>query len=271
MKKILFLFLSITLVACGNADKGAQEMLSEAKSLLSQQKFDDANAMIDSIRKTYPRAVEQIKEGVALRQEVRLARNKTQIAVCDSLIPLAEAKVEELKKQFVFDQNKQYQTKGFFFPRKTPTTISSTYFRSSVTEEGEIYLESIFLGGGKHNQVMLSSNGETIESSRISGDGLNYRFVTLGKQYEVLTITPMSQNGIVDFVKRNEKNTIKLTLKGGGVASYNLSATQKSDIVLSSQLATAILEKDSLMSVKDKATILLNYVKDQTQPKVETE
>lgn len=171
----------------------------------------------------------------------------------------------------MFSQNKEYQTKGFYFPKKTPTTISATYFRSSVTEEGEVYLESIFLGGGKHNQVVLSANDETVESLPIRGDGVNYRFTTLDRQYEVLTITPMNQSGMLDFVVKNEKNPIKITLKGGGVTLYTLSATQKSDIVLSSKLASAILEKDSLMSVKDKATILLNYVSAENQPKVETE
>lgn len=263
MKKILFLLLSLLLVSCGNTNKGAQELLDGAKSMLTQEQFDIAEQMIDSIRKTYPRAVEQIKESVALRKDIRVARNKAQIAVCDSLIPLAETKVEELKKQFVFNQNKEYQTKGFFFPKKTPVTILSTYFRSSVTEEGEVYLESVFTGGGKHHQVMLSSNGETVESFPIRGDGVNYRFSTLGKQYEVLTITPVNQNGMLDFVVKNEKNPIKITLKGGGTASYSLNAVQKSDIVLSSKLARAIFEKDSLMSVKDKATILLNYVTEQ--------
>lgn len=263
MKKVLILILTLVVVACSDKGKDARLMLEDAKKLSEQGQFDDAEHMIDSIRKTYPRAVEQIREGVTLKKEVRIAKNNRQIAICDSLIPLAEANVNALKKQFVFNQNKEYQTKGFYFPKKTPTTILSTYFRSSVTEEGEVYLESVFVGGGKHSKVQLSSNGEVVESLPIVGDGVNYRFVTLGKQYEVLTITPANQNGMLNFVVKNQKNPIKITLKGSGATSYNLSNLQKTDIVLSSQLADAIQERDSLMSVKDKATILLNYVKDQ--------
>lgn len=271
MRKVLYLVLACVFVACGDANKDAQQMLQDAKDLSTEGRFDDAELMIDSIRKTYPRAVEQIKEGMSLKKEVRIAKNKHQIAVCDSLIPLAETRVSELKRQFVFSQNKEYQTKGLYFPKNTQITIQSTNFRSSVTEEGEVYLESVFLGGGKHDKVALTANGETVESLPIRGDGLNYRFSTLGKQYEVLTITPTDQNGLLDFVIKNEKSPIKIILKGSGATSYNLSSVQKSNIVLSSKLSKAIVERDSLMSVKDKATILLNYASEQNQPTKATE
>lgn len=262
MKNILLFITALWLLfACADKNAGAQIFMDEAKALYSEKKYDEAKQRLDTMQKVYPKALAQIKEGVILLKEIRIAKNKSQIALCDSLLVLEEAKVEALKKNFTFVQNKEYQEKGFYVPRGTVMAATQTQLRSGVTENGELFLESVYVGGGIHNQIALKTkSGKAVESLPVTGDGLNFRFSNLGVQYEIIKFTQAAENGVAQFIKDNQTEPISLTLKGKNTYSYTLSAIQKKNISLAADFSNIMLKVDSLKSEKEKSAILLNSV-----------
>lgn len=261
VRSILVLSFSLMAYACADKNEGAQVFLDEAKSLYEQGKYDESKSMIDSIKKVYPKALPQIKEGVSLLKEVRIGKNKMLITMSDSLLVIHEAKLESLKKGFIYTINKAYQDQGVYLPKGTPTTNEATYLRSGVAADGLPFLESVYAGAGMHNQIAVKTkDGLSAESLTVTDDGLNFRFSNLGKQYEVIKFIPAHQNGVVEFISSNVEKPIILTLKGKNAYSYTLSSTQKKDVAKSLELSVAMLQVDSLKSVKEKAAILLNHV-----------
>ena len=89
MKRVLFILSSVFLfTACGSNDKQqeAENLLKEANTLFQQKKYVEARACIDSLRHTYPNAIEARKKALTLYQEIELKRTQEELAKTDSLL-----------------------------------------------------------------------------------------------------------------------------------------------------------------------------------------
>lgn len=266
MKKSLFsitIFLaSLLFTSCTDSNsEQANKYLSHIQDLSNNGNFEEALLKIDSIQVLYPKAFDEIKKGLAYKQEVRRAMNEKQIANCDSLIAIYSPQIDSVKKLFVLNQNKEYQDKGIFVPKTVNSNVlNSNMLRSGVNEDGTVYLESVYLGGQLHDIVRVSSKDKQFaESLPITDDGLNFRFSNLGKQYEVIKVMPVHNNGLIEFISSSSQ-PLTVTLKGKNTVSYPLSNIQRKAIVDSYTLSKLILTQDSLIDVKEKAQTLINYL-----------
>lgn len=248
---ILFIFL----LACSSSDDSAQSHLDAARKYYKQRKFLLATQEIDSIRILYPRAVEQRKGGVALLDSVRRAENADIISTCDSLVKLFEPKVEDTKRMFVYQRNKQYQETGNYIPKEQIMDhIVSTSLRSGVSESGQLYIESVFVGTQKHKKLKISlKDGSFAETLSVTDDGLNYRFSNMGKGYEVIRFAGADENGVGKFIFANSDKPLVASISGGGSYTYALSQITKTAIAKSYQLSVMMIQLDSLKTEKEKA------------------
>ena len=248
--------LFIFLLACSSKDDGAQSHLDAARKYYKQREISLATQEIDSIKFLYPRAIEQRKAGIALLDSVRRDENAYIIYNCDSLIKSFEPKVEDAKKMFVYQRNKQYQEEGNYIPREQVTDyIGSTSLRSGVSGSGQLYIESVFVGVQKHKKLkVLLKDGSFAETRSVTDDGLNYRFSNMGKGYEVIRFAGADENGVGKFIFSNSDKSLVATISGGtGNYSYTLSQITKSAIAKSYQLSVMMIQLDSLKTEKEKA------------------
>ena len=249
---ILFFFL----FACSSGNDGAQSRLDAARKYYKQREFSLATQEIDSIKVLYPTAIEQRKAGLALLDSVRRGENNDIIRTCDSLIRLFEPKVEETKKMFVYQRDKRYQETGSYIPREQVADhIASTSLRSGVSEEGQLYIESVFIGAQKHKKMRVSlKDGSFVETHPVTDDGLNYRFSNMGKSYEVIRFAGVDENGVGKFIFSNSDKPLTASIEGGtGNYTYALSQITKSAIAKSYQLSIMMIQLDSLKTEKEKA------------------
>lgn len=268
--KPLIILFAILFISCGSDNSGAIERLNKARQLSDAGDYVMAKQEIDSLKALYPKAFDQIRASLALLDTIRRGENVKQIAVCDSLIKLHEPQVELLKKMFVFQQDKRYQETGAYVPKETGTdALTATTLRSGVGEDGQLYIESIFVGGSqKHNRVRISTkDGSFAESLLVNDDGLNFRFSNLGKNYEVIKIAGTSDNGVARFIVANAAKPLTLTLEGQGKHSYTLPQPVKAAVAKSYELSTMMLQLDSLKTEKEKAEFK-NYYLDNKNNKV---
>ncbi|WP_108823090.1 hypothetical protein [Dysgonomonas sp. Marseille-P4361] len=274
MQKLQRVFLTLFVVfscACGSKDEGAKLHLEAARNFYQQGKFDLAKQEIDSINLLYTKAIEERKASLALLDSVRRGENDYTIEICDSLITLYTPEVEKYKKDFVFLQNKEYQETGTFVPKTIASggAITGTTLRSGVGEDGVLYLESVFVGGQKHNQIKVSAkDGTFVQSLPVTDEGLLYRFSNMGKSYEVIRFQGAHENGIAKFIYANKDNPLTIALEGKNKYTYTLSQTLKSAVSKSYQLSVMMLQLDSLKTEKEKAEFK-NYNLDKKYGAVE--
>lgn len=259
MHKLQWVILTLFAVfsfACSPKDDGARLHLEAARSFYKQGKFDLAKQEIDSVNQLYTKTINERKASLALLDSVRRGENDHTIKVCDSLIILYTPEVEKYKKDFVFQRNKEYQETGTFVPKAVASggVITGTILRSGVGEDGILYLESVFVGEQKHNQIKVSTkDGTFAQSLPVTDDGFLYRFSNMGKSYEVVRFQGAKENGVAKFIFANKDNPLTVTLQGKNKYTYTLSQTLKSAVSKSYQLSVMMLQLDSLKTEKEKA------------------
>lgn len=258
---LIFVF-TILANACSKNNKDAEKYLHDIRNLYENGNYDLAKQRIDSIQILYPKAFEQIKEGMVLLQEVRRAQDTRQIAFCDSAVSVLITRIDSLRQYFVYDRDKEYEEMGRFLPKATSSkTLTGTLLRSGVNEDGSLYLESVYIGDQYHNQLKISNkDGDFVETSVVNDDGLNFRFTDMGKQYEIIKFGNSDENGVAKFIYAYQDKPLTVTLQGKNTTSYALSATAKKSITDAYLLSIIMLEMDSLITVKEIARKRLEYL-----------
>lgn len=266
---LLVLVFALLASACSKSNKEAENYLQDIQSLYQEGNYELAKQKIDSIQILYPKAFDQIKEGMALLQDVRRAQDSRQVAYCDSSITILSSRIDSLKQSFVYERDKEYEEMGRFLPKPTSGKIlTSTMLRSGVNEDGSLYIESVYIGGQYHNKVYVADkDGSYAETLEVSDDGLNFRFNDMGKQYEVIKFGKSDENGVAKFIYACMDKPLTVTLKGKNSTSYLLSAMVKKSIADAYQLSTTMLEMDSLNNVKEIAQKRLEYLDIQKEKK----
>ena len=105
-KRILpIIVVGLLMAGCGNNEKEqAEQLLQEAYEKFEQRKFDEARACIDSLRKTFPNIVEARKGALKLHQEIELEAAQDELAQTDSLLQIANQKLESMREKVEADK-----------------------------------------------------------------------------------------------------------------------------------------------------------------------
>lgn len=265
MKKsnyVIILFLMIlTTVSCGDKkNQQAIQYLNNIRTLYEQGQYETALQQIDSIQILFPKAFQEIKDGLALKQEVRRASDQKQIALCDSLVVTYQPKIDSIKKLFTYRKEKDDDYGVYISKAVSGDTPASTMLRSGVNDNGSMYIESVYIGGQIHNTIRVSTKDDkSAESLPIEGDGFVFRFSHMGKQYEIIQATSVHDNGLAHFIAYADA-PLTVTLKGKNTTSFPLSNIQKKAITDSYQLSRLMLQQDSLATAKDKAQMRIKYL-----------
>lgn len=266
MKKIncrlIILLTALFMISCGDKkDSQAIQYLDNIRSLYERGEYNIALRQIDSIQILFPKAFLEIKEGLALKQEVRRASDVKQITISDSLLVVYQPKIDSIKKLFSYRKEKD-DDYGVFIPKSIFSSIpNTTTLRSGVNDNGTMYIESVYIGGQIHNIIGVSTkDGKSVETLPIEGDGFVFRFNHMGKQYEIIQASPVHDNGLANFIFTYSDSPLTVMIKGKNSISFALPNIQKKAIADSYQLSKLMLQYDSLVTAKDKAQMRIKYL-----------
>ena len=97
----LALCAALVLAGCGGnaAEQKAGELLEQARQLVDKGEYAKASAMIDSLRKNYPDALDARKKGLRLYQESELKRAQAIVEGVDTVLQRVEAEYQTMKKE----------------------------------------------------------------------------------------------------------------------------------------------------------------------------
>lgn len=109
MKRLVTIAILTTLAFAACRDNNQQQanlMLDRANQLFTEQKYDRALIVIDSLREVYPGAIDTRKRALRLQQDIELKRSQEELAVVDSALEAVKhdyeyqrQKVEKDKQQ----------------------------------------------------------------------------------------------------------------------------------------------------------------------------
>lgn len=261
---VLFALGILGMMSCGSKTKKATDYLQIAENAYQTGNYESAKSNIDSIKLLHPKAFKEIREGFDLLQEVRKAENKRNIMFIDSMIEVNSTKLKKLQKDFNFVRDKDYQEFGNYIPKLTPVsqTLNHNNLRSGVSEKGVLFLESILVGSNhNHNKIKTSTpDGSYAETLAVTADGLNYKFTTGNKTYEIVRFFGSDENGVAKFIYTFQNEPIKLTYIGRSSSSITLSKSSKIAISQSFELSSVLFEIEDLKYEKGKTEALLRYL-----------
>lgn len=243
MRKILFLALAAAMLAVSCQDNKAEKasrLLDEARDALNSGSIDKARGLIDSIRSTYPEAVEVRYKALDLSNELNIQEAANELSLTDSLLAAKQMDLEEMKASFKLEKNTKYQSVGYYVtPEQTSDASHKTMLRAEVNEEGQMLLVSIVHGRKlNHKKVMaVLQTGESVESAEC------FSFLThsVGGYEEESSYKLGEDGGIVKFIVDNP-GTIGVRYIGDATLEQHLTPTEKHAV--KSCYALSLLFKD---------------------------
>ena len=261
--KILLLPLLSLVVACGNNEKLAQEMLSQAELLYNQGNYIEATQWVDSISATYPQETDVIRQGMMLQCHINQKRYERELIEVDSLYNAAQAELSALKNRFVLVREGKEQTLANYVYKGTRRKgeVKSSELRVHVTEKGDLQLSSIYYGKSKlnHTGVMAQlADGTFAKTAAIAYDGgKNYRYKTGENNVEMVTYNLSQCRDVVALIAANPQAKCRVKYTGGKSKDLNIDKLTREAIANSYRMAQLFVMTDSLASRREFGIIQL--------------
>lgn len=264
VQTIILMLLAVMLPSCFGSNRSAKDYLSEAETAYKEGNYQLAKLKIDSIKILFPKSFDEINSGFSLMQEVRMAENKRNIQFCDSMLNENYKQLNEMLTMFDFIRDDRYQEFGEYYPKIYPhnASLNRNGLRSGVSEKGLLFIESILSGTTiKHNQIRAISIDNTFaETGVVTSDGLNYRFNTLDKSYEIVRYSGNDENGLAQFIYTNRDKPITVNFIGNRTITTTLPNDAKQGISQSFELSNLLLSIEQLKLEKEKSEVLIRYL-----------
>jgi hypothetical protein len=259
----LILF-SLLLFSCTGKNRGAMKYLSEAGEAYREGNYSLAKLKIDSIKILFPKSFDEINTGFALMQEIRMAENRRNIIYCDSMLREKYTQLNEMLGRFDYIRDERYQEFGEYYPKAYPhqSSLSRSGLRSGVREKGTLFIESILSGSAiRHNNIRVSAgDGNFAETLAVTSDGLNYRFNTQDKTYEIVRYSGNSENGVARFIYTFRDQPISVRFIGNRSITVVMTDAAKKGVSDSFELSSLLLDIEQLKLEKEKSEALIRYL-----------
>ena len=261
--KILMRPLLLSVVACGNNEKLAQEMYNQAEQLYLSGDYIAATQWVDSISATYPQEVDVIRNGMLLQCHINQKRYEKELIEVDSLYNAATSELAALKGRFELTREGKEQTLANYIYKGTRSKgeVRRNELRVQVTEKGDLQLTSVYCGKSKIGHTGISvqtADGRAARTAEIAYDGgKNYRYASGGMNIEMVTYNMAQCQDVVSFIAANGDAKIRVKYTGGKSQDLSLDKLTREAIANSYRMAQLFVMTDSLQSRREYGIIQL--------------
>ncbi|MGL5786365.1 MAG: hypothetical protein ACRCX4_06090 [Bacteroidales bacterium] len=268
MKKILFSIATIcSLVACSGNKQAAEDRFDQATSYYNKGDYNLAKREIDSIKTNYPKEFDVLRKSIRLMRQIEMKEQERNFQYCDSMLTVLTDKSTDLKKNFKFIQDKEYDQIGRYVHKTLDIeqNVNHNYLRAEVFENGTLQLISVYNGPRplKHNMVKVSlKDGAFAETQAIPFDGgRNFRFKDGDTNHERVTYNLQNDGGVTNFVSQYKDQPITLLFIGEQKEATHLLPAQKNAINMSMELSNTLQAMQTLVEEKRLAEAKINLLK----------
>lgn len=268
MKKSLIPIIALLLlVSCGdNGEKNALVYLRKAKMALSEENFNGAKLLIDSIKQLYPKAFEARRQGIKLMQQVDLKEQQKSLLYLDSMMVVKQCQLDSIRENFVLEKDTAYQDVGnWLYPSQVvEKNIGRSFLRGQVNERGEMSITSIYCGGASiHHSVVKVSVGDLYAETPISKDC--YETTDLGRSIEKADFKAGEDGGLILFVAAHKDENIQLTFIGDRTYRTAMQPNDRKAIAELAELAKILTAMEQIRKEQKEARLKIDFVKRKMQ------
>ncbi len=228
MKHNLFLLIVLAILTACNTKSDAElaaERVSQARSLVQTNQFNQAKLELDSVHILYPKEVAVRRMAKSLSDSIVYLEAQRTLAYSDSLLNTLLPQVDPLLKKFRYEKNEKYEDEGKYvhYLLKTTSNTSRCYLQCYVSDQRKTILKSYYFGAKpiQHDRLTLTANEMSIEQT-----GSQHSFEAEG-WHEILTLNEESALQILNFISAHKQDRIKVTLSGKSNYIYYLQANEK--------------------------------------------
>ncbi len=232
---------------------GAEQLVASADSALKVQNYDEAMAILDSLKAKYPQEIEMQRQGMHLRPQVIEGQTIRQLQTADSLRAYYEYVADSLKQYFTLVHNPELGEDYDYYvikEYKNSNLFNRTGIEARVEPSGELRLISSLVGhpAVKHTQIALAPKGQgsfKVESAEVPYDGeRNYR----SGATEMITFTGAECDTLGHYLVTEAPKDVMLVFRGAKVHSMPLSKNDRKSLEMSYRFAqaTAMHRKQAL-------------------------
>ncbi|GAF05136.1 hypothetical protein [Saccharicrinis fermentans] len=218
VKRLLFISTLLLTVACGPTPQEiAQQKFKRAHELFSQEQFNDAKIVLDSIISEFPKEIEFVARAEDLMRTIKIGEQERNLTFLDSAISKKEKELKALMKNFIVSND--YGKKEILIHKrqKPQNSYSRTYLRAHLDMKGNFYISSRYSGNSyiHHNKIKVYNKGQSVTSEKIpEGAFDNIQFEDQGTYWEVVNYKNGADNGIIDFIAQNVNKPLKVQFMG---------------------------------------------------------
>lgn len=241
-----FLVVLVVFTSCSGREqqeKQADERLSKVRSLINENKLNEAKSEIDSVHLLFPRLVDKRKLAVALKDSIILRESHRTVNYCNKVLPELKAAYEQLEKNFAFQKNEKYEETGKYIykTQRGEQNAVRNYLKCEVDENSDFFITSMY-SGSKINHFAIKAQAagmEVLTDTVAKNAGVLHTFSDGESNFEQLTFKNDADGGLAAFINSNKQLAIKITLIGSKRMSYVLTQGDKDAIVAAYGFANA--------------------------------
>lgn len=261
---ISFCIIFLLLTACGNSNKNAGYYIEQSKVAFAEGNDTLALELLDSVSVLFPKDIPNRRNADTLRWEIQMKQCVTSIPMLDSVIEIAQYKLDSLVKFFKFYKDSLYQDIGTYEHRilTTERNTNRCYLKPSVDENGAVTITSFYYGArAHHNQLKVSVDSFFVETPVIPSENISDFQLDESEYKEVIIVDSTYLNGIDEYIAANADRKIRITLKGDNPYVYYLNGTEKEIFYTTYQFANILSIYSKAINQKSKAIQKIEILK----------
>ena len=219
----------VATVSCNKHEStDAENLYSEAETLLASNKPESTIALIDSISKKYPGEIELQRKAMHLRTLAdSVVIDKEEILI-DSALHADSIVFTTLQNEFIYVKNKE-MVEGYYIDKSLSSNslFERTGIEPRVDENGNMFIVSC-LFGKNYNHTYLSAlcNKGTSQTKKVEyDDNLNYHYTSERGKCEMVTFLAETCTDFTEFIKDNSEEKITIEFCGDKKHSTTLNPT----------------------------------------------
>ena len=174
MRNLIIIMSLLLLVSCKDAalpsesgmEEQAKELLAQANSAYEAQDYTKAKILLDSIKRTYPRAFKVGCEREVLYNRVLVDEKKRDVEFLESEIERLSQLRDSLAKSFDYRKDSRYEDFAVYShpSQAISKNAGNCFMRATVNEDAEAVITSFYRGNRiGYNRIKVSSGGVFVE------------------------------------------------------------------------------------------------------------
>lgn len=167
MKSVLCFFALLTVVTTCTQPKEDVEakavvLLDDARLAMNEECYDKARQLVDSLRTTYPKAVQTRRNALRFMDTLELNNAKHELAQKQLCWEDSSRILAALKREFNYERDPKYQSIGFYTSKGGSKSQPGS--RAEVSEDGKIVINSKTDAASNSRAAVLSAAIKNVNS-----------------------------------------------------------------------------------------------------------